>query len=190
MPLTNYSELQTSVAGWLNRSDLTAVIPDFVTLAEDEFNQRVRVSGNEERTTVAVVSGTVTLPTDFLAVKQVSDSFGELGYLTSAQYSNIEENQDNARFYTLVDGALRTSSVFSSLRLAYYAEIPPLATNSTNWLLTKSPNLYLFTTLSYAAVYLHDDAALAKYRGIAEAQLSLLKRDNNNRAGRLEVRAS
>ena len=37
MALDNYTNLIASIADWVNRSDLTAVIPDFVTLAESEF---------------------------------------------------------------------------------------------------------------------------------------------------------
>ena len=31
MAITTYTELQTSVANWLNRDDLTDKIPDFIT---------------------------------------------------------------------------------------------------------------------------------------------------------------
>ena len=34
MAISTYSELQSAVADWLNRTDLTVVIPSFVTLAE------------------------------------------------------------------------------------------------------------------------------------------------------------
>jgi hypothetical protein len=34
MSITTYSELQTAVANWLKRSDLTATIPDFIRLAK------------------------------------------------------------------------------------------------------------------------------------------------------------
>ena len=33
MALTTYTELKASVADWLNRTDLTNVIPDFISLA-------------------------------------------------------------------------------------------------------------------------------------------------------------
>ena len=34
MAITNYTQLQSSIASWLLRDDLTAVIPDFITLAD------------------------------------------------------------------------------------------------------------------------------------------------------------
>ena len=42
MAITNYTELKSSLADWLNRSDLTTVIPDFITLAESQFNREIR----------------------------------------------------------------------------------------------------------------------------------------------------
>ena len=34
MALSDYTELQSSIAGWLIRNDLGTVIPDFIRLAE------------------------------------------------------------------------------------------------------------------------------------------------------------
>ena len=42
MAITNYTQLQSSIASWLLRDDLTAVIPDFITLAEAQFNREIR----------------------------------------------------------------------------------------------------------------------------------------------------
>jgi len=38
MSIATYSELQTAVADWMHRTDLTAKIPDFITLAESRIN--------------------------------------------------------------------------------------------------------------------------------------------------------
>ncbi len=42
MALTYYTGLKTSIADFLNRDDLTSVIPDFVALAEAQINRDVR----------------------------------------------------------------------------------------------------------------------------------------------------
>lgn len=49
MSLSNYTELKTSIANYLNRNDLTNVIPDFITLTEDRLNRDLRVASNVVR---------------------------------------------------------------------------------------------------------------------------------------------
>ena len=56
MSITNYSELQTAVAAWINRTDLTALLPDFITLAESKLNRRLRTRYQE----TALTSQTIT----------------------------------------------------------------------------------------------------------------------------------
>jgi hypothetical protein len=43
MALNNYSDLKTSVANYLGRSDLTSAIPDFITLAEIRLARQLRL---------------------------------------------------------------------------------------------------------------------------------------------------
>ena len=50
MALTNYTGLKASIADFLNRDDLTSVIPDFVALAEAQINRDVRHWRMEART--------------------------------------------------------------------------------------------------------------------------------------------
>jgi hypothetical protein len=68
MALANYTDLLASVAGWLNREDLTARIPDFVSLAEADFNRQLRVAAMVGRTTTTIAAGVsrFSLPTDWL----------------------------------------------------------------------------------------------------------------------------
>lgn len=49
MALTNYGELKTAIANWLDRSDLTSRIPEFIAMAEDRIGRdtRLRVRGIE-----------------------------------------------------------------------------------------------------------------------------------------------
>jgi len=47
MAIGNYSELNTAVANWLNRDDLTDRIPEFIVLAEARFNRVLRIRAME-----------------------------------------------------------------------------------------------------------------------------------------------
>ena len=42
MSITTYAELKTAIASWLNRDDLTSVIPDFIALTEAALNRDLR----------------------------------------------------------------------------------------------------------------------------------------------------
>ena len=49
MALTTFSELQTSIANYLNRTDLTAPIKDFITLTESKLNRVLRLRAMQKR---------------------------------------------------------------------------------------------------------------------------------------------
>lgn len=62
MSLTNYTDLQAEVATYLQRSDLTAVIPDFIAIFEAAANRKLRVRQMEASSalvpsTVATITG-------------------------------------------------------------------------------------------------------------------------------------
>ena len=69
MALTTYTELKASVADWLNRTDLTTEIPDFISLAEAQMERTLRTRQMLTRTTLTVDSEFETTPADFLEVR-------------------------------------------------------------------------------------------------------------------------
>ena len=81
MALSNYTELQASIADTLNRDDLTAVIPDFVRLAEAQLNRVVRHWRMEDRVIATVDSQYTALPTNFLEPIRMLKTSGKLEVL-------------------------------------------------------------------------------------------------------------
>src|SRR5210317_2096975 len=73
MAITNYSELQTSIANFLARDDLTAQIPDFISLAEARMAREMQARSQEKRATANLVAGDafVSLPTDLRSIRLV-----------------------------------------------------------------------------------------------------------------------
>ena len=67
MPFTTYAELNTAIAGRLHRSDLTASIPDYITLAEKSLNRTLQLTNQELETTLTATIGSrsLTLPSGF-----------------------------------------------------------------------------------------------------------------------------
>lgn len=68
MPFTTYAELQTEVANWVDRADMVAKIPDWITLGESRINAdlNLRTMEVDEPLTGVVASRFITLPTGFI----------------------------------------------------------------------------------------------------------------------------
>jgi len=63
MALSTYDELKASVADFLNRDDLTNVIPDFIKLSETVMNREIRHYEMEKRATAQLDTQYTAIPT-------------------------------------------------------------------------------------------------------------------------------
>jgi hypothetical protein len=60
--------------------------------------------------------------------------------------------------------------------LTYYAKIPALTvSNTSNWLLVDSPDLYLYGSLLQAAPYLQDDQRITTWAALYTTAINDLK---------------
>lgn len=176
MAIATYSDLQSSVASWLNRSDLTALIPDFITLAENKLNGDLEnVRSMETKTTLTTTNGvaTVALPTDLLEMKRLTlvGSYSiPMKYLSPDELvADYSDNQTGKPVVFTVSGSnLELAPVPDgaySLELTYFQKIPALSnSNPTNWLLTAWPSAYLYGALCAAQPYLMNDARVAVFQ--------------------------
>ena len=90
MALSTYTELKTTIANWLNRSDLTSEIQDdFIKLTEADLNSKLRVRSMISQSTITIDAETESLPTGFLQVRDFYILSGEtklpLRYMTPSQ---------------------------------------------------------------------------------------------------------
>lgn len=177
MAIGTYAELQTAAANWLARDDLTDRIPEFTTLAEAKFNRVLFHPGMEKRSTVDVNPSSdepefITLPSDFQTMRRVrlSSVTGKprLAFLAQTQMADYRYSIDNISgqpcYYSIMGDELElapTPNEEYTLEMVYRAYIPALSdSNTTNWLLTLAPDLYLYGTLLESAPYIKDDARI------------------------------
>lgn len=196
MAISTYSELQTAVANWLHRDDLTTVIPDFVTLAEDRLNRRLRTRFQESALTATAIDASylVAIPANTLAVKSLWRVAGGMNYTLQAKtLEDVVYRQQGleATCYAW-EGATWRFDGTGTVAGVLYRTLPPLASNSTNWLLTAHPGLYLYATLAEAANYVQDVENEGKWRAAAEGLIAELNRtaQNDSFSGPLTVRAA
>lgn len=164
MSLTNYSNLQTAIASELHRSDLTSVIPDFITRCEAKLNRRLRLRAMETRVTSSVSTEYVALPTGFLAIRNIqlnSDPKVRLEYVTPDYIDKYYPKGDTGKpkFYTIVGGEIQLApppDTSYTVEISYFKKLD-LATDSTNWVLTNAPDVYFYGSLLESAFHLKND---------------------------------
>lgn len=180
MALANYTDLQASVASWLHRTDLTALIPDFISMAEAKMNGDLNARSMDTRTTLTCVPGAtvaaryVALPTDMVEMRRLTlmtEPAIVLEYLSPDQI--LAESQ-----YLLTSGPPVKFTVIGSnielapppdsaydLEIIYKQRVPALASNATNWVLTQNPNAYLFGALLASVPYTQNQANYELWKG-------------------------
>ena len=152
MAITNYTELKSSLADWLNRSDLTTVIPDFITLAESQFNREIRNRKMIKRVTATIDSQYSAVPSDWLQTVDFvieANPVVTLEFITNEQLDKLRRTYTSGgtpKFYTIVGQELEVLPVPDSATLTgevtYYSKIPNLTdANPTNWLMNSSPDI-------------------------------------------------
>jgi hypothetical protein len=181
MALTTYAELKTSVGDWLNRTDLTTAIPDFISLAEAQIERNLRTRQMIVRATASITTEYSAVPNDFLEVKSFkldTNPVTPLGFETIDSMDTLAVTYRSAAkpiFFTVVGEQFRylpePDTAYTG-ELIYYAKLSKLSTaNTTNFLLTAAPDVYLYGALMQAAPYLQDDARIAVWASMYRAGL-------------------
>jgi hypothetical protein len=185
MALTTYSELKTSIGDWLNRSDLTSAIPDFISLAEAQIERNLRTRQMIVRSTAYITTEYAATPDDFLETKSFKLNTNPP---TPLQFETIDSMDNLSVVYTASGKPAYFSVVGNQFRfvpipdtsytgeLTYYAKLSKLsASNTTNWLLTAAPDVYLYGALMQAAPYLQDDARITTWAALYKNGLEEVK---------------
>ena len=187
MALSTYSELQSTVASYLNRDDLTAIIPTFITLTENRLNRELRVRANMVRAVTTTTSGQAfyDLPSDLIELRNItydssSQSFA-LRYLSpesvSREYGTIVSGQPRA--YTNLGNNLKltpTPDAAYSISINYFSQLRSLSDNvTTNDVLAEYPSLYLFGSCLEGAIYLNDTEQTNRFGSVFQKALEDVK---------------
>ena len=166
MALNTYSGLKASIANWLNRSDLTSEISeDFITLAEKDFNSKLRIRQMVSTdSSFSINAETVALPTGFLQVRDFFIVNGgtkyALKYITPSQMDQIKGSSTAGQpsTYTIIGDNFRFAPTPASTytgTLNFYKEFDPLTdSNTSNYILSNHPAIYLYGSLYHAANFL------------------------------------
>lgn len=188
MALSNYGELKTAIADFLNRDDLTSVIPTFIALAESQIARDLRHWRQERRVTTTLNERFENLPSDWLETKNLYLSDGAaVEYASVAEISRqkllSEDSAGKPRLYTINSGQFEffpQPDEDYDLTMVYVARIPAMVEDDdVNWLMTYYPDVYLYGSLLQSAPYLAEDARVAVWAQLYGAAVANLNKESD-----------
>ena len=184
MAIGTYAELQTAVANWLDRDDLTDRIPEFIALAEAKMNRVLRISLMENvSTALTMVGGTrdYSLPTGFTGMKEfhlTTSPITPLSYITPEMMNRMWAGSNAGRpqaFTLFSDAGTRKIKIGPSpdsaytTSMLYLKKIDSLSvSNPTETMLTENPDVYLYGALLEAEPFLMNDARVQLWAGMLQ----------------------
>lgn len=166
MTINTYATLQSAVGQWLHRSDLSGVIPDFITLAEANINRKLRIREMETSTATTSTGGTraVALPTNWLEGKRVylsTNPITVLSYIPPQDYWSryMSTTSGIPVCYTIEGENILLGPIPDAgyvVNFLYYQKQGALSATA-HTVFTNNPDIYLFGALTEAQPYVKDD---------------------------------
>lgn len=183
MALATYNDLTTAIADWLDRTDLSAgTINTFVTLAEVDIFQRLRIREMETVGSAVISSSVIPLPTGYLELKSAYIDTNPLQALQKSTPDFIRSKYSvtgdtGVPRYIAREG---TNFIFGpgpnsnyTVDYIYYQEPTSLATSSTtNSISSRCMSLYLYGSLIQAATYLGQEDKIGLWSTVYERLLN------------------
>ena len=179
MAITTFSELKTAVANWLDRSDLTDRIPEFIALAEARHRRDFKIRRMETRVTANTIADTefYTLPDNYVAMRNIqlnTSTKTPLEYLTPEQMDRVRGGSTTGKpkAYSIIGNTFQLRTIPDSvyeIEMLYYKYFTGLSdSNTTNDMLTYHPDAYLYAVLLEAEPYLQNDKRVQLWVGAYE----------------------
>lgn len=164
----SYDGLQAVVAKFLQRANLSDLIPLFIKNAEIRLGNLIKTLPDQVALPYSLVpaQGTniITLPSDFGAL--ISGTYDNTPLLyVSPEKLDLSKSTERTFQFTIIGNNLYLQTYVdgsATLTLLYYQAFEGLSdVNESNWLLEEHPTVYLYATLLEASPYLMDDDRLS-----------------------------
>jgi len=197
MALATYSDLTSALAGWVDRSDLTSRIPDFVSICEARVNRKLRIREMQAEADVSLVAGTRTaaLPSDFAEVRRLyinSSPIKRLDYVTPEEYWDryLGTNTGKPIAFSIEGSNLvfgPTPDAAYTAKLLYYRQLPALS-SSAHGVFVSNPDLYLYGSLVAAEPFLKNDKRFGLWKAQWDEAMMELEAQTSRAQGSMRIR--
>lgn len=170
-----YAELLDFLAATSKRSDLTAVMPTFVQLADSRLNRDLRLRRQVVNTTLTTTAGaqSVTLPADWLETENLTVSASPPRPVQLVTPEQLDAKFPAGTFTgvpafaTIVGNSMQfgpTPDAAYGVSMDYYQRFDATA---GNWVLTNHPGVYIAAAMAELCLYTMDERFVlwdAKYQ--------------------------
>lgn len=184
MAISTYSELKTAVQDWMDRTDISGNVADFISLAEATFNRELKMVETDVTLTGTIGSRAIDIssydiiepdalwlvdPNQTQEVKLVEQPDGHFPYYSANGYPTIWAIDGD---YINFDSPLDTAYTF---RFRYVGKFALSDSATTNKLLTDHPDIYLCGSIVWGSMFVEDDARIQKFAGMLTGFMSQAK---------------
>jgi len=190
MAISNYSELNTAVANWLDRDDLTDRIPEFIALAEARFNRVLRIRAMETKQTASTVADqqNLALPTNFIQMRNLqmnTDPVTPMQYVTPEIFDRLYggASAGTPKVYTILAdeiGLGPTPDSVMTIEMLFYKRFDSLTPSAaTNWVITNAPDVYLYGCLLEAEPFIMNDQRVKLWADAFDRAITDIQNQDN-----------
>ena len=179
--IATYSALQTAIANYLARTDLTSQIQDiFIPFAENRLRRELRTNEMLSYTTLTLTNNVATLPANFLEMRELhfdSNPVDDIQYQTPDLFfrNRITKTSGSVVYFTILANEIHfapTPNVTSDLQILYYTKPPYLSnSNTSNVFLANYPDALLYASLAEAETYLMNDARVSTWANMYDRSI-------------------
>lgn len=180
--ITSYATLQSSLQSWMVKPNQD--VTEFIQLAEARLKRDPRARKLQRRS-FQISADDTPLPSDYQATESWYHDgptyFGEIQVVPSDRLGEIKARLGTTgppSYVSVIDTVARfapSPDAAYTTKLVYWRKLIDLSpTNTTNWLLTDHPDIYLHGSLLQATPYLKDDRRLAVWSELYERALEEL----------------
>lgn len=187
MSISTYAELKTAIANYLDKSNLTSRIPEFISMSEAAIGRDVRIRQMEKRAIADISTEYVDMPTDFILQRNIQLNTSDqkrLNFLSPEQMDMYYPSQSTGEpeVYSIIGTEFQFKPIPDAtyeVEIAYFARFAAFSGDSdSNWLLVNQPGIYLYGALVQASPYLRDDERTSLWASMYNAEVDAINKQD------------
>lgn len=191
MAITTYAQLQTAIGTWSHRSDTSTIAPECIALAEARLADLLILKSMETETTLTGVVGSdlLALPSGYVSPIclwiELDNARIKLEPALPSEFDGTPTNTI-PQYWAINGSNIQLDNPVNdtySFPFRYVGTSNLSVSNTTNYLLTKRPDLYLAASMAEFARYARDAEMHAAWEAKFQKAVQEVKAsDNRNRA--------